>query len=1171
MNSKSRWFTSVIAIALFTVGGLFLENVVARQKQASARPATGAPVQPKILGPASPIYVNGSFTFSTPQALIHPPLSTVSVVKDQDVEPEIKADLYGTVYVTAIHGYPGGCDLWKSADQGTSFAYLGIPDGTEDKCVALGTCIGGLGGGDDSIDVSSGGYLYVSSLLPSTVTMSTSYDGGIGGAVPGQRWEVNPASSGIPINDRQWIASYGPQTVYMTFDQAPVNTTIWFTKSTDAGKTWAAPTMLIPVATLSRENNLAVDHYNGNIYTTYTASGTPNQLNFLRSTDGGSTWTNIVAYTGPAGSCLENAFPIIAVDRGGNVHVVFTQSNGCTSRTNAHVFLISSPDAGATWTTPVRIDSGPGNNSTVMPWIAAGSPGVVDITWYGSTMTSPDNSPSNSSQNWVVYFAQVTNALASSPTIAQSLVESSVHNLPICSRGGNCTGNTRDLAEYYTMTVDPDGNANIAYTDELNYCAAHPASNCLAHTYYTKQTSGPSAYNPPGPPQPATFAMNLAMPSSTGTAEPNSWADSHNCIFGGSIGGPRDFISKDTGLSFTEHSVVVGTGLHGGDFDIKTIPNADGSRPDQIYTADLGVSTVHIGKSTDGGNTYFQPGTMGAAGEVSVSSDRMWLWPDRGVPTAPDQTIYLMDHEFTTEAIRFAALTNDTAWSPFTPGTTAAELILPPTSTLPNTNPGNVFVDNTHNVYGIFAASSTTTNSMAPPFGKEPNVWDAVGLPPAAAGLAPGPFTNHPVFKGVIDSPTQAPSPAPAIPASVLTYGNSAANIFPSGVADRAGNVYVVWSTNSSRLNTVQSNNSPSTTFDIWFASSHDGGQNFYGPWKVSSGVGTSVFPWIAAGDAGRVDISWYQTSAVAPPLVADPSNPGALTGGPNNMPPASSWNVMFAQSLNANSREPVFTVSQASDHIIHTGSISNGGTFGSSDRSLLDFFQIAIGPDGMANIFCADNDSTGPGTTHINYIRQSSGPLALANPSAVTCLPVPPLTKVVSEKIHDGAGAKDINFPLTGTRGVECRGTGSTNDYTLIFTFLNPLTGVAGAGVTNHTPSNGTGSVSSTLLGPGANQCTVNLTHVSTGQYITVTLNNVMDKANNSGNVVSPQMGILVGDVDATGRVDGNDVSAVQSHTRQTVGDANFRFDVDTTGRIDGNDVSDTQAHTRTGLPSSP
>src|SRR5712692_6044232 len=188
------------------------------------------------------------FTFSAPRALTHPPIPATPGVflKDQDVEPEIKVDIFGNVYITAIHGVPGGVDLWKSTDKGGAFVYLGEPDGAQDQCNVAGTqpCIGGAGGGDDSLDLSSGGYLYLASLYLANTTMSVSMDGGTGGVAPGQAWTVNPASAGIPVNDRQWIAAYGPQTVYMTFDQAPANTGLWFTKSTDAGKTFSPPMML---------------------------------------------------------------------------------------------------------------------------------------------------------------------------------------------------------------------------------------------------------------------------------------------------------------------------------------------------------------------------------------------------------------------------------------------------------------------------------------------------------------------------------------------------------------------------------------------------------------------------------------------------------------------------------------------------------------------------------------------------------------------------------------------------------------------------------------------------------------------------------------------------------------------------------------------------------------
>src|SRR6266851_3341583 len=770
MNSRLRWIMLTVLITVVCFAGLFLLS-------ASSPPGKPAPATRTSISSA------GSFIFSTPVEMIR---SLSPVFFQQGGEPEIKVDIFGNIYLTAIQGVPGGVDLFKSIDKGNSFVYLGQPDGAQDHCPSLPQCFG-LGGGDDQIDVSTGGYLYVSSLWLGNVTMSSSYDGGTGGVAAGQKWEVHPAAAGLPSDDRQWVAAYGPQTINMSYattalTRPPGSVGLFFTKSTDGGKTFSAPveiTATTPLDTVNVEGNLVVDPYNGNLYTTYIPNASVNVIKFARSSDGGATWVISDAFTAPAGTTNRGVFPILAVDRGGNVHLVFANSNAA-DHTNCHVFLTSTGNPGAaapTWNSAVRVDSGTGNTTTaVEPWVVAGSPGVVDITWLGSPAATPDVA-----SNWHVFFAQTANALAATPTFAQNQAEAAfMHDHSICFNGGACTANpsaepeNRDLLEYYTITLDSDGNANIAYSDSVNNC---DPTVCISNAWFMKQTAGPSAYAPPAKPAPATFAANLAIPNSAGTAEPNAWADSHNCILGGAIGGPVDFISQNAGASFTTRTVVVGTGVHGGDFDIITVPKATGARPDQIYTADLGVSTVHIGKSTDGGATYFQPGTMGAAGEVSVSSDRMWLFPDRGVPTAADQTIYLMDHEFTTEAIRFAGLTNDTAWSLFTSGMTDPELILPPTSTFPNTNPGPVFVDKTTNkVFGVFGASTVTTNTLEPPFGKEPNVWEAVGAPPAAAGLAPGPFTNHPVFKGLIDSPVTTP-------AGTTTFGTHMAAIFPSGSA----------------------------------------------------------------------------------------------------------------------------------------------------------------------------------------------------------------------------------------------------------------------------------------------------------------------------------------------------------------------------------------------------
>jgi hypothetical protein len=169
-----------------------------------------------------------------------------------------------------------------------------------------------------------------------------------------------------------------------------------------------------------------------------------------------------------------------------------------------------------------------------------------------------------------------------------------------------------------------------------------------------------------------------------------------------------------------------------------------------------------------------------------------------------------------------------------------------------------------------------------------------------------------------------------------------------------------------------------------------------------------------------------------------------------------------------------------------------------------------------------------------------------------------------VSRKTHRSAGTFDVDLPLTGQAGIECRTGPTTGNHKAIITFSVPVT------VQNVTVTPGAGGTAAIAPTNGFSvnntQVTVNLTNVSNAQTLSINLIGVIGGAN-AGNVSVP-MSVLLGDVNATGLVDGNDVAAVQSHTRQSVNNTNFRNDVNTTGQIDGNDVAITQAHTRTHLP---
>lgn len=133
MKTTLHWSALLVTIIVVAIGGLFLSDAFGKQRRVS-----NTEVKREAAYRIATTVTASSFTFSTPNELVRPPVlaipSGVVSLKDQDLEPEIKVDIYGNIYVTAIHGVPGGVDLWKSTDKGATFVYLGEPDGAQDKC-----------------------------------------------------------------------------------------------------------------------------------------------------------------------------------------------------------------------------------------------------------------------------------------------------------------------------------------------------------------------------------------------------------------------------------------------------------------------------------------------------------------------------------------------------------------------------------------------------------------------------------------------------------------------------------------------------------------------------------------------------------------------------------------------------------------------------------------------------------------------------------------------------------------------------------------------------------------------------------------------------------------------------------------------------------------------------
>jgi hypothetical protein len=177
------------------------------------------------------------------------------------------------------------------------------------------------------------------------------------------------------------------------------------------------------------------------------------------------------------------------------------------------------------------------------------------------------------------------------------------------------------------------------------------------------------------------------------------------------------------------------------------------------------------------------------------------------------------------------------------------------------------------------------------------------------------------------------------------------------------------------------------------------------------------------------------------------------------------------------------------------------------------------------------------------------------------------PLQSVVSRKTHGAAGNFDIPLPLTGTPGLETRGTGPANNvYTLVYTLGGVPSSTGTASVTQ-----GTASTATAATGPGPNQLTVTLSGVPSAQHLMVNLGGVQIVNGGTLADLTVPMDVLVGDVNQSRRTDSGDQTVVRNASVSIPTSANFRLDVNASGRIDSGDQTVVRNCSVTALPLAP
>ncbi len=175
---------------------------------------------------------------------------------------------------------------------------------------------------------------------------------------------------------------------------------------------------------------------------------------------------------------------------------------------------------------------------------------------------------------------------------------------------------------------------------------------------------------------------------------------------------------------------------------------------------------------------------------------------------------------------------------------------------------------------------------------------------------------------------------------------------------------------------------------------------------------------------------------------------------------------------------------------------------------------------------------------------------------------PCAPLTSVsaVSRKQHGTAGTFDINLPLSGEPGVECRSGGASNAHTVVLTFSNNIASGTAA------VTQGTATVGSPVI--NGNTVTLNLSDVADIQRVDLGLSNVTDEFDQTIPSMTVSMNVLLGDVIGNKQVNGSDIGMTKATSGLTLDNTNFRADVVVSGGVNGSDIGQVKAATGHFLP---
>ncbi|PYU53050.1 MAG: hypothetical protein DMG48_02070 [Acidobacteria bacterium] len=321
----------------------------------------------------------------------------------------------------------------------------------------------------------------------------------------------------------------------------------------------------------------------GNIYMAW-EDDTANNSNILfsHSTDGGATFLPTPAAKQVSNSLGCSFSPVMAVDAGANINIVWEDSPDCSFGTS-NIFFSRSSDGGMTFSAPTNLSATMNTALFSVPQIAVDTAGNINVVW-----------------------------------------ESDTGNLAVWFSGSSDGGNTFSAPKMVStnpsgsmgpqIAVDKSGNINVVWEDDI---ASH------SDISFSRSTDNGTTFSPP---------VNLSNPLGNCIANSNSprigvdLGANINVVWSNDCGGNFDiFLSRsvDNGTTFSSPKNLSGTPGSSGSPQLFV----DAAGNINVVWEESSPADIYFVRSGDAGATFSSAQNLS---HNTGSSSNAWLTVDAG-------------------------------------------------------------------------------------------------------------------------------------------------------------------------------------------------------------------------------------------------------------------------------------------------------------------------------------------------------------------------------------------------------------------------------------------------------------------------------------------------------------------------------------------------------------